>query len=364
MSADVRGSELWFETADVELTASTEMFATALLPIAAGAGATIELEGALDPVWRRNAARILRVWNGWWGYEPAIDAIVKAPEAQLGRGPATLDTGLCFTLGVDSFYTLLRAPDELDALILAHGYDIPRADRARIDDARDSLVAVAEATGCRAVIVETNLREHPVGVQMDWERGHGGAIAAVGHACEGLIGRLLISSSYPYSNDQPWGSHFRTDQGWSSSRLQVEHYGADLRRAEKLGEIADEPLVQQHLRVCWEHRSSSANCGECEKCLRTMVSLVNHRALERFPGLPHDRLVERVDAIAAAPPAVLIVWETQHRMLRDRRLRRAVGRLIERSGPQAATGSRLRFVRRGFGAGSDGSTISRRNRPV
>ena len=87
MSADVRGSELWFETADVELTASTEMFATALLPIAAGAGATIELEGALDPVWRRNAARILRVWNGWWGYEPAIDAIVKAPEAQLGARP-------------------------------------------------------------------------------------------------------------------------------------------------------------------------------------------------------------------------------------------------------------------------------------
>ena len=283
VSADVRGSELWFETADVELTASTEMFATALLPIAAGAGATIELEGALDPVWRRNAARILRVWNGWRGYEPAIDAIVKAPEAQLGRGPAALDTGLCFTLGVDSFYTLMRAADELDALILAHGYDIPRADRARIDDARSSLVAVAEATGCRAVIVETNLREHPVGVQMDWERGHGGAIAAVGHACEGLIGRLSISPRTVLQRPA-LGLALRTDQGWSSSRLQVEHYGADLRRAEKLGEIADEPLVQQHLRVCWEHRSSSANCGECEKRLRTMVSLVNHRALERFPA--------------------------------------------------------------------------------
>ena len=54
-------------------------------------------------------------------------------------------------------------------------------DRARIDDARDSLVAVAEATGCRAVIVETNLREHPVGVQMDWERGHGGALRDIAH---------------------------------------------------------------------------------------------------------------------------------------------------------------------------------------
>jgi hypothetical protein len=50
--------------------------------------------------------------------------------------------------------------------------------------------------------------------------------------------------------------------------------------------MIDEPLVQQHLRVCWENHRPIGNCGACEKCLRTMLILEGHGRLETFPVFP------------------------------------------------------------------------------
>ena len=141
-SAEVLGEQLWFESDGTPLTATAEAFATALLPIAVFAGAQLELERPLDPVWARNAARTLRVWNEWWDTEPNIDRVVRAersaPVESLGAG-----TALCFTLGVDSFHSLLRSDHEIDELLVAHGYDIPLADATRIDAVRTSLAESA-----------------------------------------------------------------------------------------------------------------------------------------------------------------------------------------------------------------------------
>jgi hypothetical protein len=363
-TATVLGEELWFESEQATMSANPELFATALLPIAAGAGARLILDSPLDPVWTRNAAGILPVWDEWWGYEPRLDRMIEAPAAALDRAPRRAEAGLCFTLGVDSFHSLLRSEHRVDLLIFGLGYDVPLGDGPRLEAIQSSLRAVCEAIGCAAAVVRTNLREHTVGRHMDWERGHGGPVAALGHACSGRIGELLVSASFPYFDAAPWGSHFRTDAGWSSSRLRVTHLGAEQRRAMKLAALVDEEVVQRHLRVCWENRATTGNCGECEKCVRTMLVLSAHGARERFPVFPDGPMLARVNAIEAVSPAVIEVYETLHGQLAERRLRRAVSRLIARSDPQAATGSRLRFVRRGFGAGSDGSTSPRRKRPV
>jgi hypothetical protein len=332
--ATVRGEELWFESDDAPMAATAELFATALLPIAVIGGGRLELDDALDPAWRRNAARVLRIWNAWWGTEGDVDAALGAPSTNGdGPGPAA-GVGLCFTLGVDSFHTLLRSGYEVDRLVLAHGYDVPLVDAVRMDAARAALDEVGEACGCEPLVVRTNLREHPVGRPMDWERGHGGAIAALGHATCAELGELLISATIPYFNDFPWGSHFRTDPGWSSARLRVTHLGAELRRNYKLEALLDESLVQRHLRVCWENRAATGNCGECEKCARTMVILASHERLEDFGAFPEGDLVGRVEALAATDPSYFPIWKTALERLRDRRLRRAVKRLMSRSEPQ------------------------------
>jgi hypothetical protein len=314
--------------------ATAELFATALLPIAVIGGVRLELEAAVDPRWRRNAARVLRVWSGWWDTEPQLDRVLGAPVASADGPGAAPGVGLCFTLGVDSFHTLLRSGYEVDRLVIAHGYDIPLGDEPRMQAVRVALGEVCAARGCEPLVLRTNLREHPVGLTMDWERGHGGPVAALGHAACAELGELLIAATIPYFNDFPWGSHFRTDPGWSSSRLRVTHLGAELRRNHKLAAIIDEPLVQRHLRVCWENRAATGNCGECEKCVRTMVILASHERLEDFSAFPESDLVARVEALTATDPSFFPIYETALERVRSRRLRRAVKRLMDRSAPQ------------------------------
>lgn len=53
-------------------------------------------------------------------------------------------------------------------------------------------------------------------------------------------------------------------------------------RFEKTALIAEWPVGLQNLRVCQRDDTGTANCGRCEKCLRTMTTL---EALGKLEGL-------------------------------------------------------------------------------
>ena len=93
----------------------------------------------------------------------------------------------------------------------------------------------------------------------------------------------MISSSNPLVDNYPWGSRWDVDPQFSSATLQIQHFGAEFGRVEKLQSIAHEDLVRRYLRVCWENRSSDSNCGQCEKCVRTMLILEACGQLGSYP---------------------------------------------------------------------------------
>ncbi len=332
-SATVDGAELYFESADVELRASPELFATVLLPVAVQRGVRLRLDRPPDRAWRRNVSAALRVWAGWWQTEPDLDRVLVAPRSaprpsrRRARG-----VGLCFSLGIDSFHTLLRSGRRIDHLILAQGFDIPLGDDARMGAAERSLREVGDATGTDALVVRTNVRRHPSLRPMAWPRTHGGSLAALGHACSGRVGELLISATKPFTADGPWGSHWDTDPGYSSSRLAVRHVGAELRRNDKLAAIVHEPLVQRNLRVCWENRSASGNCGECEKCVRTLLLISVSEGRPELPVFPSGRaLADRIDAVPGIHPDSAPVYEAALARGPDEGTAAAIRRLLERS---------------------------------
>ncbi len=342
--ADVGGEPLWFESPDVELLPSPEAFGCALLVAALHEGRTLTIEGKVCTRWMENVARLLDVFQEWWGYPKLRPRSATAD----GEGTASERTALCFSGGVDSFYSLLRSGRRVDLLLTVHGYDIKLRDRERASAFESSLREVAAALGIKAVVIRTNLREHPAFARAPWERTHGGALAAVGHLLGDSAGRLLVSSSYPYSSQSPWGSHWQTDSLWSAERLEVVHVGAEHRRSEKLRAIAREPLVRRHLRVCWENLSPAGNCSRCEKCLRTRLMLADMGELENFPVFEGaGTLARSIDSL----PFIRGRGGAFNRLLSRGGLtpevETAVRKLIERTG--RAKSLRTRLAKKTFG---------------
>lgn len=295
--ADVDGAPVWFESADVRLGARPEAFGCAMLPAAFAREANLIVDATVDETWAANVRAVQDVWRRWWGGRK-VDVRPKAeesPDTARAKGKA-----LCFSGGVDSFYTLLRGGFGFDHLVLVHGYDIKLSDQRRIATAEASAREIAAAVGAKAVVIRTNLREHPTFAGANWEKTHGGALVAVGHLLSDTVGLLVLSASYPYCYDHPWGSHWDTDPLWSSSVLEIVHFGADHWRADKLRAIAGEELVRKHLRVCWENLSERGNCGRCEKCIRTMLILAGAGQLADFPVFGGG--VDLAERIRELPP--------------------------------------------------------------
>lgn len=290
----VAGEPLWFESDGLPLTASMEAMASATVLAAAFRDERLALATPVDRTWLGGVRRALRIFARWWdvpSHPPVAPRTTTA--AARGRG-----TALLFTAGVDSFHTLLTRPAAPDLLVFVHGYDVALADRARADAVAASLRAAAGAIGARPVVVRTNLREHPLLLgRGTWEEVHGGALAAVGHLLSATIDRLVVSSSFSRRYHVPWGSHFRTDPLWSSRGMRVEHFGAHCNRTQKVAAIAGYPLVHEHLRVCWENRTPTGNCGACVKCTVTMTALAQAGRLDDIrtlvPAAPLEALLQQ-----------------------------------------------------------------------
>ncbi|OHB64584.1 MAG: hypothetical protein A2Y77_12860 [Planctomycetes bacterium RBG_13_62_9] len=323
------GRPLWFESADVPLRPAPEAFGSAMLPAAVERKADLVLGQPVDPRWHTGVMALQDVWNAWWKYRKVS---VRSSAGQDGDGTRASGVALCFSGGVDSFFSLLRGGFVFDYLVFVHGYDMPLADVRRAAAMERSLRAVAAAVGARGIVVRTNLREHPTFAVTEWLRSHGGALAAVGHLLTDTVGTLVISSSYPYCYDHPWGTHWTTDPLWSSSRLEVVHYGAEHWRTEKLHMIVGEDLVRRHLRVCYKNLSPEGNCGRCEKCVRTMLILAEVGQLEGFPALGGSAgLIEGIKRVWALRPDLMPVYESLMRNSQDPQVVAALQALIART---------------------------------
>ena len=286
---------VWFESADGALDTSAEAAGSAVLLPAVRRRRRLRIIGQpVSAVWRTNVVRLMEVWREWWGYpvlEPHVDVRTEVR-------PRADGTVLCFTGGLDSFYSLLRGERLPDALAFVQGYDIPLGDRVRQAAWDAALTRVAAATGTRAIRLRSNVRTHPLVARSQWDRAHGGALAAIGHLLSSAAGTLVIASSAPVRYGHAWGSHESTDRFWSSDRLLVVHHGASQSRIEKLQAIGGERLVQQHLRVCWENRVPAGNCSTCDKCVSTMVMIAACADPSRFDtfdwSVPVERRLDRL----------------------------------------------------------------------
>jgi hypothetical protein len=145
----------------------------------------------------------------------------------------------------------------------------------------------------------------------DWDRyGFGLMQAAVTAAlAEALHTMFVPSGGRPFAEMavKPFSGGPEVLAHWSSGPVEIVYDPLHVTRAEKIRYLASSPLALAHLRVCWENRDGRYNCGRCEKCLRTMLSLRVAGGLGRCATLP-----ARIDPLALlalhAPPKERRYW--------------------------------------------------------
>ncbi|MBM3156491.1 MAG: hypothetical protein FJ004_04315 [Chloroflexi bacterium] len=91
------------------------------------------------------------------------------------------------------------------------------------------------------------------------------------------IGTIIIaaSGSEDYKGKSGYGSHPSIDNNISWADTKVLHDAFELTRQQKVEFLCkgQNERYLSHLRVCWDS-ALETNCGDCEKCIRTIVSLV------------------------------------------------------------------------------------------
>jgi hypothetical protein len=291
---------LWIES-DVPLANTTEWSIPLRLLWAVSEGKAADL-GSAPPLLASNLETLRDIYVSWTGGRQiplAFDISSKA--ASPSRG-----VSLFFTSGVDSYYSLIMHQNEVENLLLVHGFDIPLADTDTFAQAEALARDGARLFGKRLIVARTNMRwERPSvpkltnmrwewpHVPCGWEMTHGAAMAAVAHALAPNHGKVYIASSHSYADLHPWGSHPLLDPLWSSEAVRIVHDGGET-RINKLRVLIQYPEVLARLRVCVESFGKD-NCGLCEKCVRTMLGLralgVEHCAA--FPDTLTPRLVRQ-----------------------------------------------------------------------
>ncbi len=279
------------------LVADASPFAAALLLPAMKLGEDLEIEGSISARLHAGMTKMMRTIAGWdVGLEPirvVADELVPDPVA-----PRV--TGAFFSGGVDSFYTYLSHktdPQPITHLMLAKGYDIDRRNGGLWKATVHNVEQIAKEEQLTLVEIDSNVRSltDPI---LSWTYSHGGGLAGAALCLRGGISRMYIASSADVEHQARRGSHLAIDHLWSTEALSFVHDGWEATRMDKIDrQIARSPLALKYLRVCYTNKKGTYNCGKCEKCLRTMVSLQAAGVLDRAETFPAEIDPKRLAAV-------------------------------------------------------------------
>lgn len=310
-----RDQRVWLRASDGETASGADpVLATCLMP-AMRFGGTLELPEPVSPRLMRTQSEyqaVQRAWSLEWEFmdsqlrEVEVVAPTRPPEppGESGRVAAF------FSCGVDSWSTLLNNPDITD-LIFVHGFDLMpgAAQHARVAPEAEARVReVAEKLNLTLHVVETNLRELSDPLVL-WDAYFPCASVAVAHFLAPRFERVLIANGLDHEVDDPVATARLIDHLWSTEELEIVDDGGRYSRAERTKRIANHPLVQRTLRVCWENREGAYNCGRCRKCLMTMITLEAFGARAGIQTFPPNLDLTDIASIEINQIILLSLWE-------------------------------------------------------
>lgn len=279
----------------------------------------LEYPYGVSPLLMRNAGKVLKTIKI---DKPIAKKIYHDMKVALHKGITRSRTdsmshtpkkrGQFFTLGIDSFYTLLCSPKKVDYLLYVDGYDIPLVDTKQLTSVHTIIKKVAKATGKKAVFIRTNAREVADKI-IAWESFDGAALAMCAYFAGGSFREVYNNNNWGYDNNKTkyCGMGVHIDPYFSTEYMKLLSCGENETRYEKAFVLSKSPhfdLVLKYIRPCWENdkkRNGMMNCSVCEKCIRTYLSLAavsGKLDIPAFPGL-NIKVLRKIEPCIA--PGVL-----------------------------------------------------------
>ena len=214
-----------------------------------------------------------------------LERVADGPPADPNAGTASL-----FSLGVDSWHTLLRHEDEIATIVYIRGFEIRDHHEALGAAVLEGIREVADERGVALLSPHTNFltvallavtdrlgREGRPWRDLGVDAWYGSMLVAVGLALRPDLGRLIVPGSWSRHVDYPVASHPLMEPAWSTPSMGFELDAFDDTRITKVRNLVrTAPEVLPHLRVCIDTSGTvhdRLNCGRCIKCVRLMMEL-------------------------------------------------------------------------------------------
>lgn len=296
------------------LPAADGVLAATLMP-AMSRGGALRLPTPISARILRNQREfqaIQRLWSSRWPSDPhPLREIEVSAPSRVAEGPRERGrVATFFSGGVDSWATILGNPEVTD-LIFVRGLDLvpgwPQHEKLA-DEVEARLRATAPELGLPLHVVTTDIRTFSDPL-LRWESFCPSVEAAIALFFEPLFERVVIANDSDYGKQAQVGASWQVDHLWSSEGLTIEDWGGRFGRVERLRRIADHPLVQETLRVCWMNSEGAYNCGRCGKCLATMIGLEAIGARDKIRTLPAELDLEPLRDYRILTPLQLALWE-------------------------------------------------------
>ena len=260
--------DLWYEVSGCPLSVDATPFAIAALPLAMARGWNLLSDAPVSAQLINAIPHIQDMLRLWIPQAQRVEWNVP----QYAGHHRQEQHGVFFSAGVDSFYTFLKHQETIGSLIFVTGFDIPLHKTSLAVRVGNHIKVCAAAFEKKLIEVKTNLREF-CDQFVSWRFYHGAALASVANLLSSQVGTVYIGATHTYSTLIPLGSHPMLDPLWSSEAVKIIHDGCEATRFQKVERLAESPLALRSLRVCFRNKGDELNCGQCEKCLRTMTSL-------------------------------------------------------------------------------------------
>ena len=266
----------WYDVPDAfasSISDSGTPWLAGLLPVAVALGEPLVLTRPVDPLLLDSAPEQMRNWQFWSPERKPVPSEDDVQE-ETGSHGGEARTATFISGGVDSFHTALvpRHVPVDDLLLVLGTFDLVSGHDASYERVRAKMQAAADAIGKTLVPVTTNQMKTRMAASDPKHLAGGSMLAAVALALERRYARVMISAAAdPRGFDAATGHPYLTALR-STRRTRFVEEGFGCSRVAKTEVVARSGAALAALRVCFMS-GDETNCGECVKCLRTMIAL-------------------------------------------------------------------------------------------